>query len=170
MDKTQINDKAREIYRSLIPVADVIPSLDIFERIALQMFAEGYKYAYEDANAKAYDHALDEVQKVENIEIADAQFEEFWELYDKKRNRAACLKKWRSISSTDRQKILTYIPFYKAAQPDKLYRKDPITFLRQKAWLDEIIPSKNAEREFGKERRSAEAKQLAQALLNIGLE
>jgi hypothetical protein len=40
---------------------------------------------------------------------------------------------------------MDYIPKYKIAQPDKKFRKDPQTFLNNKSWLDEIIPSKNAE-------------------------
>ena len=34
---------------------------------------------------------------------------------------------------------MSYIPQYKQCQPDKKYRKNPETFLNQKAWNDELI-------------------------------
>jgi hypothetical protein len=37
---------------------------------------------------------------------------------------------------------MEYIPKYKEAQPDKLFRKDPATFLNNKSWNDEIIQSR----------------------------
>lgn len=66
-------------------------------------------------------------------------FEKFWDLYDKKRNREKCMKMWKGLSNKDREDIMTYIPNYKLSQPDKQFRKDPLTFLNQKAWNDELI-------------------------------
>ncbi len=34
---------------------------------------------------------------------------------------------------------MLYIPKYKAAQPNKQYRKNPETFLNNKSWNDELI-------------------------------
>lgn len=56
-------------------------------------------------------------------------FGDFWNDYDKKRgDKIKLSKKWDKISDTDKKKIKEYIPRYKAAQPDKQYRKDPATF------------------------------------------
>jgi hypothetical protein len=67
-------------------------------------------------------------------------FEEFWNDYDKKRgDKDKLSQKWEKINETERAKIKAYIPQYKAAQPDKLYRKDPASFINQKAWYDELI-------------------------------
>lgn len=69
-------------------------------------------------------------------------FEDYWNAYDKKRGDKIKLEiKWISLSDEDRKLIMEYIPKYKAAQPDKLYRKDPDTFLNNKSWNDEIIIS-----------------------------
>lgn len=73
--------------------------------------------------------------------VEDDGFETFWDLYDKKRGKDACMKVWAKLSQKDRDAAISYIPAYKAAQPDKQYRKDPLTFLHQKSWNDEIIES-----------------------------
>lgn len=66
-------------------------------------------------------------------------FDEFWNLYDKKRGDIEKLKKqWSKISKSEREKIKTYLPEYIKSTPDKQFRKDPSTFINQKAWNDEI--------------------------------
>lgn len=71
-------------------------------------------------------------------------FDVFWELYEKKRgNKAQLEHKWNSLTTEEKQNAVEYIPLYKAAQPNKQYRKDPLTFLRNKSWNDEIINSVN---------------------------
>lgn len=71
--------------------------------------------------------------------VCDDDFEKFWDLYDKKRNREKCSKKWKTLSVSDREAAIAYIPNYKRSQPNKLYRKDPLSFLNQRAWNDELI-------------------------------
>ena len=39
--------------------------------------------------------------------------------------------------------MFEYIPKYKQAQPDKQYRKNPETFLRNRSWEDELIFKNN---------------------------
>ena len=74
-------------------------------------------------------------------EVCDvnAPFDDFWNLYDKKVGRPKCEKLWSKLTMAERVYCLNYIPLYKQAQPDKQYRKNPETFLRNKAWNDEII-------------------------------
>lgn len=81
------------------------------------------------------------------VEILDPYpFNEFWDKYDKKRGDNPKIKKmWDKLSEQDRQDIMEYIPFYINSQPDKKYRKDPQTFLNNKAWKDELINEKNGE-------------------------
>lgn len=66
-------------------------------------------------------------------------FENFWEAYDKKVGKPKCEKLWHKLSMNERVACLNYIPLYKQAQPDKQYRKNPETFLRNKSWNDELI-------------------------------
>lgn len=74
-------------------------------------------------------------------EVCDinAPFEKFWDAYDKKVARPKCEKLWSKLSMAERVACLNYIPLYKQAQPDKKYRKNPETFLRNKSWNDELI-------------------------------
>lgn len=73
------------------------------------------------------------------VETDAPSFDTFWNLYDKKVGREKCVKLWSKLSQKERQACLSYIPFYRKAQPDKQYRKNPETFLRNKSWHDEII-------------------------------
>lgn len=67
-------------------------------------------------------------------------FDDFWNLYEKKvGDKEKIGRKWAGLSLEDRKKIFVHVPLYKEAQPDKRFRKDPATYLNQKAWNDEII-------------------------------
>lgn len=166
MDKQSTNQVAEQLYESLVSVAQANPSEQTYKRIALQMYAEGYKKAYEDAYKEAEQIYCE--QEAEGV--VDAEFEAFWRDYDKKVNRAACIRAWKNISKKDRRYILQYVPLYKQCQPDKRYRKNPATFLRQRAWLDELIPSQYAERLQSSEQRATAAARLAEGLFNLSAE
>lgn len=74
------------------------------------------------------------------VKSINVSFENFWNLYDKKRGDKLKLeKKWNVLSDTERLAIMEYLPKYKEATPDKSFRKDPQTFLNNKSWNDEII-------------------------------
>jgi hypothetical protein len=72
-------------------------------------------------------------------------FVNFWTVYDKKRDKDECEKKWNKLTDADRLAIMEYIPKYKKAQPIKQYRKDPKTFLNNYSWKDEIIAATDKE-------------------------
>jgi len=69
----------------------------------------------------------------------DGGFSIFWELYEKKVGRPKCEKLWSKLTIKEREACIAYIPLYKKAQPEKCYRKNPETFLRNKSWNDELI-------------------------------
>jgi len=74
-------------------------------------------------------------KKVNNIKA----FDEFWILYDKKVSKSNCIKKWNLLSAKDQTDILIALPKYIESTPDKKFRKNPLTYLNQKSWKDEII-------------------------------
>jgi len=82
----------------------------------------------------------------ENKDLVDnninESFEKFWNLYDKKQGRTEVNKKWRKLKEVDRQEILQHVPLYVAATPDKQYRKNAMTYLNQKTWKDEELPTR----------------------------
>lgn len=68
------------------------------------------------------------------------EFEEFWNLYDKKTGDKQKLKKrWNALTDMEREVIMDHVPLYVKSTPDKKYRKHPETYFNKKAWLDEII-------------------------------
>lgn len=79
----------------------------------------------------------DEVAKKEDNALS---FDVFWKLYDKKVGKVKAQKLYEALSDKDRKAALEYIPLYVSSQPDKQYRKNPETFLRNRAWEDELIP------------------------------
>lgn len=70
---------------------------------------------------------------------SDAEFEKFWQMYDKKSNKAKTKAKFSKLSKADKAKIFEALPAYVASTPDKQFRKDPLTYLNARAWEDEII-------------------------------
>ena len=74
------------------------------------------------------------------ITKVNVPFDDFWNLYDKKRgDKDKIEKKWQSLKDSDREAIMKHLPLYKKSQPNKKYRKDPATYLNNKSWNDEII-------------------------------
>ena len=70
-------------------------------------------------------------------------FSEFWEFYDKKKDKQRAERAYKKISMRDRKCIFDTLQAYKDSTPDKQYRKNPETYLRNRTWEDEIIPTGN---------------------------
>lgn len=66
-------------------------------------------------------------------------FEDFWNAYDKKVDPKTSKGLWLKLTQDMKEKIMNYLPDYKLAEPNKKYRKNPETFLRNESWNDEII-------------------------------
>jgi len=69
-------------------------------------------------------------------------FAEFWDFYDKKVNRPKCAIKWKALKQKERESIMNHLPNYIDSTPDKSFRKNPMTYLNNKSWEDEIINKK----------------------------
>ena len=69
----------------------------------------------------------------------EERFEIWWNAYDKKVEREKTKKKWFSLSDEDQQKCIDIAPRYVKAEPDKKFRKNPLTYLNGECWNDEII-------------------------------
>ncbi len=71
-----------------------------------------------------------------NEDNKNGDFENFWNLYDKKIDRAKCLPKWNRLTEADRVSIMEILPTYLKANPEIKYRKNPATFLNNRSWED----------------------------------
>lgn len=83
-----------------------------------------------------------ETSKQVNNEQDKYPFSEFWDAYDKKSDRAACESKWSKLKDGDKELIMQHVPKYVKQTPDKKYRKNPLTYLNKKTWLDGIEEEK----------------------------
>ena len=75
------------------------------------------------------------------------KFEIFWSIYDKKVGKEKSSSLWNKLSKKDKEDCMKFIPLYIKERPNKQYRKNPETFLRNKSWNDEIITSNNTTQE-----------------------
>lgn len=66
-------------------------------------------------------------------------FDSFWDLYDKKVNRNKCERKWLSLKDAERELVMEHIPKYVSSTPEKQFRKNPLTYLNNNSWEDEVL-------------------------------
>lgn len=76
-----------------------------------------------------------------NAEV-EPTFAQWFDLYDKRRDRAGCVERWSKLDQPTREAIMQHTRSYVAAQPDKTYRKDPIRYLSKRGWEDEVVTAK----------------------------
>lgn len=103
-----------------------IEVFDLVKRLCYDFFEAGILLGKKDND-----------ESIPEEEIAG--FEQWWKIYDKKRGKERCIAKWRKLSYTDKKACLCATPAYVASTPDKVFRKDPLTYLNGKCWNDEII-------------------------------
>lgn len=70
------------------------------------------------------------------------EFESFWLVYDKNVGKELSQKVWNSLTQSEKEAIMLTLPRYVESTPDKVYRKNPLTYLNGKHWEDEIVDRK----------------------------
>lgn len=97
------------------------------------------------------------VNKKKEIDIAlFPSFDDFWEMYDKKKDRRDCEKKWAKLTQSEKEAIMCYIPRYHQSQPDIKFRRYPTTFLNKRTWENEIEEKNNHQKLFKDESELAD--------------
>lgn len=76
-------------------------------------------------------------KQLNNKQDSIFSFNEFWEMYNHKKDRAKTEKKYDKLNEKDRELIKNTLPNYIKETPDVKYRKHPSTYLNNKSWLDE---------------------------------
>lgn len=112
------------------------------KKLCLDFFEAGIMLAQRDMFSSSV-HAIAVEYPASDDEAFNTGFDTFWAAYDKKVGRPKCEKLWEKLTIKEKKDCLDYIPLYKQAQPDKQYRKNPETFLRNKSWNDELIFKSN---------------------------
>jgi len=105
--------------------------------------------AHEGNNVSYKENHIKENQEVSNMRIP---FEQFWDAYGKKVDKTKAQNKWDRLSTKDQQRAIEHVPGYVRATPDKQFRKNPVTYLNGKCWLDEDLPES-----IGKQHQSVPA-------------
>jgi len=86
----------------------------------------------------------DHKPKDDKVSVAEEYpFSEFWEFYDKKKDKQRAERAYKKLSLLDRKCIFDTLQAYKDSTPNKKYRKNPEAYLNNRTWEDEIIPPDN---------------------------
>lgn len=67
------------------------------------------------------------------------EFDLFWRLYGKNKDRRKAEMEWANIEQAEYIKILTHVPKYIASEPDHQYIKDPANYLKLRAWNNDVV-------------------------------
>jgi len=77
------------------------------------------------------------------LDTDDNGFSEWWDMYDKKIDRGKCEKKWAKLTDAEKRACIAAAPAYVASTPDLQFRRNPMTYLNNKSWENQIIPRNN---------------------------
>lgn len=72
--------------------------------------------------------------------LVDHVFEEFWNRYDKKVQRAQAERMWKKLKKTEIEAIMSRVDAYVQSTPDRQFRMNPATYINpsNRRWEDEI--------------------------------
>jgi hypothetical protein len=96
---------------------------------------------YDNSDITPYDKSVihnNKLNKNKNKENSIYSFDDFWNLYNKKVDTKKCKYKFEKLSDKELEQIKSTLPDYIASTPDVQYRKNPLTYLNGKCWMDEI--------------------------------
>ncbi len=89
-------------------------------------------------------------EKERNMFDDEDDFSFFWDAYGKKTGRTPTHQKWKRLPKKDKEEILSKVIEYAAQFSDKQFQPNPLTFLNQRRWEDEIQePQKTKPNEKG---------------------
>ena len=80
---------------------------------------------------------------------SDKDFDKWWDLYGKKTTKKQTLSYWKKHITKDLiPEIMDHTKKYIKAREEKCHRLDPIRYLRNEAYLDEIIEYKKPDKKI----------------------
>ena len=97
---------------------------------AKQDTKQGLSTASIDKPTKQLNH---KTNKPINQELS---FDRFWNMYGLKKSKAKSMDKWYNLDDDVKREIFKTLPAYLDETPDVRYRKQPITYLTQRVWMD----------------------------------
>lgn len=93
-------------------------------------------------------------------------FEEFWEEYGNRKDKAAARRAWNRLTKKEKEKIRDHVPRYVSVTATrkgegKTIRKYPASYLNAKSWEDEDLPEVWVEKKSLEERLMSHAEAIA---------
>lgn len=79
-----------------------------------------------------------QIKEKKEKEYTCFSFDEFWNTYGKKVDTKKCKDKFDKLTEKEKEQIKSTINDYINSTPDIQYRKNPLTYLNGKCWMDEI--------------------------------
>ena len=91
------------------------------------------------SNAIREEKRREEEIKKKNTASLFPSFDDFWIKYDKQVGRKDCESEWDKIKQNEKEAIMQHLDPYILSTPEKAFRKNPLSYLNQEAWSNEII-------------------------------
>jgi hypothetical protein len=73
-------------------------------------------------------------------------FDQFYNMYGRKQTKEAAKKKWMKLKRKDIALIFETLEAFLIMHPDPMYRPNPLTYINQKRWLDEVDTPKKLQK------------------------
>jgi hypothetical protein len=70
--------------------------------------------------------------------VSGLPFTNFWDIYEKNVGQDKTRTAWYMISENEQTAIMGYLPKYIKATPEVKFRKNPLNFINEKTWLDDL--------------------------------
>lgn len=126
----QINmNTVNEVYEDIVAKEEA--KLDL----SIDLSQQDTQYGTPEPQIKALEDTIGKTTTNDNCN----EFEAFWLMYDKNVGKELSQKVWNSLTQSDKEAIMMSLPRYVESTPDKVYRKNPLTYLNGKHWEDEIV-------------------------------
>lgn len=127
-------------YTSTVPLSEPLPT-QVPTLLPTQLGTHKYKLITDNIKLvkenieKWINDSLDHKQKTVNI-----PFDEFWDLYGKKKDTKKCREKWAKLKDSERQEIIDTLPAYvsRFKTEGNKYQKNPLTYLNGRCWEDDV--------------------------------
>lgn len=107
--------------------------------LSIDLSQQGTQYDSHNVTPEPQIKALENNVGNTTSNTSNNEFEAFWAMYDKNVGKELSQKVWNSLTQSEKEAIMLSLPKYVESTTDKVYRKNPLTYLNGKHWEDEIV-------------------------------
>lgn len=108
-----------------------------------------------DNDVRPHDNVFGNESETETETIYPSfSFDEFWDMYDYKKEKPKVQRAFEKLKPEDREKIKQVLPDYVKSTPEKKFRKYPIRWIQNRCWEDEVKPESTTVKRIGTLRKA----------------